>query len=249
MSAATIFRIENGVFALALVGDDDPAEWQAPGGETVDTVAVADYTGGPDGISFECQTTSSALTASASTTTDTTPATMCAPSVDTPVVGVTTYTLDATILQDPNVSDGISAYLFEHDTKEAYFLLGFDTDNPPKAIGRVRLVSGALGGDARVTLTASVSLPVTIKPDLWVGNATTNRVILGSGGLMMTGATSAGVITPTGATQPTSLAGMVGSGVVASPLTAWTGGQHIVLPVSGSHVYWNGTTWLAGDAP
>ena len=113
---------------------------------------------------------------------DTTPATFCQPETTTTTVGVTSYTLDASILQDPHISDGISAYLFEHDTKAAYFYLGLaDADAPPKAVGIVRLVAGQIGGEVRVTLTADISLPVERKPDLWVGNATTNRVIHGDG--------------------------------------------------------------------
>ena len=34
-----------------------------------------------------------------------------------------------------------------------------------------------------MTLTADVSLPVSRKPDLWVGTATANRVIKGDGTL------------------------------------------------------------------
>ena len=42
---------------------------------------------------------------------------------------------------------GLSRFLFENDTEEAYFFLGLDgSTNPPKAIGRVRLVAGNFGG-------------------------------------------------------------------------------------------------------
>lgn len=182
---SNVFKIENGVLALSLV--DTAAvgyadDWQAPGGKTVDEVALTDYTAAATtGEDLSCQVTSGALNASPNTTTDTTPATFCGPEVTTTSVGVTSYTLDATILQDPNF-DAVTAYLFEHDTKEAYFYLGLNGDgNPPAAIGRARIVAGAFGGDARVTLTATLSLPVTRKPDMWVGNATTNRVIMGDG--------------------------------------------------------------------
>lgn len=184
MPAAVLFKILDGVFGLTLV--DKAAvgyldTWQAPGGAAVDEAVIADYeTAG--GVAFQCQTTSSALTASPNTTDDATPPTMCSAEITTTIVGVTSYTLDATILQDPNVSDGITAYLFEHDTKEAYFYLGLAGDAaPPAAIGRCTISAGAIGGDARVTLTADVSLPVARKPDLWVGTATTSRVIMGDG--------------------------------------------------------------------
>lgn len=184
MPAAVLFKITDGVFGLTLVDKTAVGyldSWQAPDGATVDDAVIADYEG-VGGVSFQCQTTSSALTASANTTDDTTPATMCSAEITTTLVGVTSYSLDATILQDPNVSDGISAYLFEHDTKEAFFYLGLDGDHvPPAAIGRCTISAGAIGGEARVTLTADVSLPVSRKPDLWVGTATTNRVIMGDG--------------------------------------------------------------------
>jgi len=181
--SSTIFRVEDGVFALTLVDTAavgyDPA-WQTPGGVAVDVITLAAYTA-TDGNDLSCQVTSGALNASPNTTTDTTPATFCGPEVTTTGVGVTSYNLDATILQDPNISAGVSAYLFEFDTQEAYFFLGLDGVNPPKAVGRCRVVAGAFGGDARVTLTATLSLPVSAKPDIEFGNATTSRVVWGSG--------------------------------------------------------------------
>lgn len=184
--ASTVFKIENGVLALTLV--DTAAigylpSWQAPAGAEVFEVTIADYTTTPaKGSDLSCQVTSGALNASPNTTTDTTPATFCGPEVNTTSVGVTSYVLDSTILQDPNVSAGVSAYLFEHDTKEAYFYLGLAGDNlPPAAIGRCRIVAGAFGGDARVSLTATLSLPVSSKPDAWYGTDALNRVVKGDG--------------------------------------------------------------------
>lgn len=194
--SSTIFKIENGVLALTLV---DPAavgyasDWQSPGGLEVDAVTLATYSTAPaTGVDFSCQVTSGALNAAPNTTDDTTPATFCGPEVTTTSVGVTNYTLDATILQDPIIAAGVSAYLFEHDTKEVYFYLGLNGDgNPPAAIGRARAVAGAFGGDARVTLTATLSLPVSMKPDIWFGDATTNRVVKGDGSAYTPTATTA----------------------------------------------------------
>ena len=62
-----------------------------------------------------------------------------------------------------------------------------------------------------------------------------------------TGATagSPGNFTPAGATRPANLAAL--SGVVASPLTAWTPGQYVVTAdLLGAH--WTGTAWAAGVA-
>ena len=248
MTAAATFKIDSGVFSLKLV--DKAAvgyldSWQAPAGKSVDVVTVADYQG-TGGISFECQTTKSALTPSPNTTTDTVPPTMCNPEITTTIVGVTSYTLDATILQDPHISAGISAYLFEQDTKEAFFYLGLEGGGvPPAAIGRCTISAGAIGGDARTTLTADVSLAVTQKPDLWVGDATTKRVILGLGsnkaaaknGDVFTEAT----ITASDSTNAAKLGPL---GYVANPNTAWTTGQKIT--VSGFSFNWSGTAWAAG---
>ena len=183
MSSA-IFKIENGVLALTLVDTAAvgyTADWQTPGGVQVDTITLAAYTTA-EGSDLSCQVTSGALNASPNTTDDVTPATFCGPEETTTSVGVTSYTLDCTILQDPHVAAGVSAYLFEHDTKEAYFYLGLNGEEAPSAAGRCRVVAGAFGGDARVTLTATLSLPVTKKPDIEFGDATTSRVVLGSGG-------------------------------------------------------------------
>ena len=248
VTVANIFKITNGVFSLKLV--DRAASgyldsWQAPAGKSVDVVTVADYQGA-GGIAFECQTTSSALSASSNTSDDTTPATMCSPEITTTIVGVTSYTLDATVIQDPHISAGISAYLFEWDTREAFFYLGLGGDAvPPAAIGVCTISAGAIGGDARVTLTADISLPVSQKPDLWVGDTTTKRVILG-GGANKAAAKNGDVFTePTiTASDSTNAAKLAPLGYVASPNTAWTTGQKIT--VSTFTFNWSGTAWAAG---
>lgn len=66
----------------------------------------------------------------------------------------------------------------------------------------------------------------------------------GGGGTTATGATagSPGSFTPGGSTAPANLAAM--STVTASPTTAWTTGQYVVLG-DNSHAKWNGTAWVA----
>lgn len=69
------------------------------------------------------------------------------------------------------------------------------------------------------------------------------------GATLATGATAG---TPGTWTPPASLpifnqSGMSAS-IVASPLTAWTVGQHVVLGDS-NKTHWNGTAWIAGQAP
>lgn len=65
--------------------------------------------------------------------------------------------------------------------------------------------------------------------------------------VLATGATAGapGAYTPVNAGPPMTIAGL--SGVTASPGTAWTAGQHVVLG-DGSTAYWNGTAWTAGVA-
>lgn len=54
-----------------------------------------------------------------------------------------------------------------------------------------------------------------------------------------------GTWTPPGATAPATLAAM--SSVTATPATAWTTGQHMVLG-DASTAHWTGTAWAAGNA-
>jgi hypothetical protein len=62
-----------------------------------------------------------------------------------------------------------------------------------------------------------------------------------------TGATAGlpGTWTPVNAGPPLTLDDL--TGVTASPATAWTAGQHVVLG-NGQHANWNATAWAAGDA-
>jgi hypothetical protein len=135
----------------------------------VSTAVIADYVSGGLG-DYSCQVSSGALSASPNTTTDSTPATFCSPEETTTSVGVTSYTLDITFLQDPDLMLGMNRYLFEHDTEEAYFYLALANDIAPKAIGRCRIIAGTIGGDARTKLTATLSLPCSRKPDILFGS-------------------------------------------------------------------------------
>lgn len=182
MADAIVFQIEQGEFGLQLV--DKAAvgyldTWQAPAGKTVDAVTLADYEAAAGG--WTCQMTSGALTATPNSTTVDVPATFCNPARSTPQPGETSYSLDMSFLQDPNVAVGLNRYLFENDTAEAFAYFGLDGANPPRMIGRVKLVAGTIGGGARVVLTADTSLPLVRKPDIEFGDATTSEVVKGDG--------------------------------------------------------------------
>lgn len=178
MADATIFMIEDGQFALEIVDKAEigySEDWQAPTGATVDTATLSMYD--TSSATFMCQVTSGALTAAADTTTVDIPATFCNPAKSIPQPAETAYSLELSFLQDPNIAAGLSKYLFEHDVEEAYFYLGFDGVNPPKAIGRVRLSSASIGGAARTVLTADVTFPCSRKPQIEFGDATTSVVV------------------------------------------------------------------------
>lgn len=67
--------------------------------------------------------------------------------------------------------------------------------------------------------------------------------------IVPTGATAGapGAFTPAGANLPDTLAALQAGSVTASPATAWTAGQYVVLGDS-SHAHWTGTAWAAGNA-
>jgi hypothetical protein len=186
MSDPIVFMIEEGEFGLAVV--DTAAvgyldSWQAPTGKTVDLVTLADYD--PAAGGWTCQMTSGALTPAANTTTQDIPPTFCKPGKSTPTPGETSFSLDLAFLQDPNVSVGLSAFLYANDTKEAYAYFGMNDGEPPRLIGRVRLAAGLIGGDARTTLIATVSLPLVRRPDIEFGDATTSVIVTGADAAVM----------------------------------------------------------------
>jgi hypothetical protein len=72
----------------------------------------------------------------------------------------------------------------------------------------------------------------------------------GGGAVAATGATAGtpGAFTPAGATVPANLSALQGASpaVVASPNTAWTTGQNVVLGTGSAH--WSGSAWASGAA-
>lgn len=156
-----VFKIENGDFGLALA---DP-------GVGIALATILDYT------DWSCQMTSGALNASPNTATETIPATGCDPEETITTVGITSYQLALGYLQDPHIAAGLSRFLFEHDAELVWFYFGMAGDNPPKAIGKLRVISGSVGGSMRTTLQATTNLPVEGKPTVEFGDATTSAVV------------------------------------------------------------------------
>jgi len=87
--------------------------------------------------------------------------------------------------------------------------------------------------------TASATLP---SPDEIIA-------LIGNTPILATGANagSPGTFTPSGAVAPGSLTELQNGGVVASPVTAWTTGQHVVLG-DAAHAHWDADSWETGDA-
>lgn len=65
-----------------------------------------------------------------------------------------------------------------------------------------------------------------------------------------TGATAGepGTWTPEDSFPPANFAALLTAGITADPATAWSEGEHVVLG-DNSHAYWDGSAWVAGDAP
>ncbi|MFY1620040.1 hypothetical protein [Micromonospora sp. WMMD736] len=104
------------------------------------------------------------------------------------------------------------------------------------------------GDDVAVADAESlVGLPLNIKPLIYSTNEWT-YAITPLGGVVATGATAGtpGTYTPAGADLPAALSAMTGV-VTASPTTAWTSGQYVLLD-DGSQVHWTGTAWATGAA-
>lgn len=230
-----VFKIEAGKFGLTLT---DPAVTDAC------AAAIADFG------DFTCQITSGALNANPNVSDEAIPATWCEPERSVPQVGQTSYELAISYLQDPDVVDGLSRFLFEHDTELAWFYMGLDGDDPPKAVGTVRLVSGAIGGEGRVTLTADATFPCDGKPIVCFGDTTSSESVGGGGAVASTGATAGtpGTWTPSGSTPPATSTAATTAGVTASPATAWTSGQYVQGSTAGTggEMNWTGSAWAAG---
>ena len=127
MPDASIFQITNGVVAFELVDTEAVGyadSWQAPGGKTLTTVTLADYSADATTSNWSCQVTSGMLTPSANTNDVEVPATFCNAARTIPQPGESSFALDVEFLQQVAIATGLDAFLFANDTMEAYFILG-----------------------------------------------------------------------------------------------------------------------------
>jgi hypothetical protein len=231
-----VFKIEDGRFGLSV---------SAPPAGTACEALAEDYD------AFTCQVTSGALVASPNVTQETIEATWCDPEEQVPQVAATSYTLELSYLQDPHIRLGLSRFLYEHDAELVYFFMGLDGDNPPKAIGQLRVTSGSFGGAARTALTASTTLPCDGKPQVCFGDEDLSDAVGGTGDSSGAQAGTPGLWTPVGSEPPADVATLIAGDVTPNPATAWTTGQYVQTQTSGTggRAYWDGDEWVAGAAP
>ena len=184
----TLFKIENGVVALALV---DPAAigydpgWQAPGGKVLPTVAQADYD--PTTTGYGCQLVTGVVSATQNTTSETVDGTWCDLPETQTIAGADTWSAAWDHYQDATLADGLSAYLFEHAGKDAYLYVACGGDQvPPAFIGVVTLSASSIGG-GRSANRSQVTMQFKRKPDGQFGTAADWKVIPGDGSTTTTG--------------------------------------------------------------
>lgn len=263
MAAALIFNIEQGIVAFSLVGAGDDPTWQAPGGKEADAVTAADYTGAT-GVVFSCQVQSGELTATPNTSDKVTDPTFCDPEVTVTQVGVTSYELAITALQDPHDVDGMSFFAFKNDTKLAYYVLGLNSWGAPKSIGKCRIVAGTFGGTAREDLTTDITCPVETKPDIQFGTDAGWVIVHGDGSadtsgttIRATGATevvgAAGTWTPASSIPPATVADLIAgvpNPIAPNPSTDWSTGSFVQTGTPGApgQAHYDTGAWVAGVA-
>ena len=187
MSEPSILRIpvgEVGGFGLALV--DRAAvgyldSWQAPDGGVLPTVLLADYDAGS--TTWQCQLTAAQITSTQNVNTVDRAGTFCLPPGQSTTVGEDTFAMEIGGFQDHKEAQGLAAFMYENRTKEAFFYFSADgPDSAPRAIGRLRLTSMPMGGDAWTDLTfTGLSLPIMRAPDIEFGTGATTRIVLGAG--------------------------------------------------------------------
>lgn len=175
MSDPTYFRIENGMFGLAVPAPTDPPGQLFPGtGKTIETVTLADY----DALSatWSCQVTEMRMTATASTRTETVEDTICQAGREVPNPQKAAWAVVLSLYQDANYV-ALQQFADEHDAEQVYFFCAFDGVNPPKAGGRLYMAPlPDLGGVARTNLKATATWQVFDSQRLY-GNDTASEAV------------------------------------------------------------------------
>ncbi len=157
--ATTVFKIDKGELGLSLT----------PPVGTLEDATIADYS------AFSCVVTSGALIATQNFDTEEIPGTFCDPAGETNAPTASTFTIDATVLQDPqdDAVTGLAKFLYDNDSgftgNTVYFYIALADGGAPKARGECYIAPQDFGGDARVVLTSDVSFPVEGRPEIEFG--------------------------------------------------------------------------------
>src|SRR5215813_6596019 len=164
--------------------------------------------------------------------------TMCG-SKDYP--GTVKWSLIATLYQsfDPNATEAVLSAAVNGGVPVPFEVIGYrDTavsaTNPRWTGNVIPKPYSPINGDAGDASTVELEWSLTAAPTK-------------DSGIVATGATAGnpGTFTPAGATPPANLAAM--TGITASPTTAWTAGQHVVLG-DASSAHWSSSAWVVGVA-
>jgi hypothetical protein len=145
--------------------------------------------------------------------------------------------LNITAIQDFNNPEGLMRFLRDNELRTVPFMWKANQEGAQVANGQIQCRLGDWGGEVNTRLTTDLELPI-VGTVSWTDPPAA------------TGATAGipGWWTPTGANPPADLAALQASAVVASPATAWTVGQYVIL-VNRTKAYWDGAAWKAGTAP
>ena len=155
---ATPFVISKGDLGLSLTNP----------GKAAALAELSDYT------DFSCVVTSAKITATTNSNTTNVPATFCATASEETIPASSTYTLEGTVLQDPDAVAGLQAFIWANSSSETgdpiYFYLGLTDGGKPKCVGQVLVSELDFGGPAGEVLTADFSWPCTGgRPDIEFG--------------------------------------------------------------------------------
>ncbi len=159
--ATTVWKIETGELGFSLTD---------PGGTLEDDV-IANYS------DFSCVVTAGTVVSTQNINAEDVPGTFCSPGTTSSSPQATTFTLDVSVLQDPqdDAVTGLAKFCYDNDSGESgttvYWYMAQQSGAAPKARGQLWLAPMDFGGEARVVLTADASWPCEGRPELEFGVA------------------------------------------------------------------------------
>lgn len=186
-------------------------------------------------IDVSCYVNNAVLESSA----DTTDATFKLCGASRPGVTTMTYTLSGNLDIDLGNDSGFFALCWDNPGSVQAFEFIPSTALGVSFTGQLVVIPLSVGADEYgADLTSDFAFETVGKP-----------VKSGAGGVAATGATAGtpGSWTPAGSVPPANLAALQAGGITASPASAWTTGQNVVLGDS-STAHWSGSAWAAGAA-